>query len=145
MFQNEIKVLLTIYLEGGKLTRESSKIYIPYSLKAKELFKNLVKDKEGNLVCLLPKDQAEQIEKKGVRWHYPLKQNTVYKKVKISQYQFDFFTNVKEVFGGKFDNLPIRLKIAHIARWKEMSIDQRLEWHFDLIANGNPFEYELID
>lgn len=141
---NDAKILLTIYVEGGSFTRERSKSYIPYALRANELYKNLFINKKGEYECKLKKEDAEQIVYKGVRWHYALRQNIVQKKTQINEACYNFFiSNVP--FGGKYDELPIRKKMEFIRQWNDMSDEQRLEWHFSQMASGKDFSYEVID
>ena len=149
---NDIKILLTIQLEGGSFTREENKTYIPYALKAKELYRNLLRDKngnllldkEGNFICRLPKEQAEEFVRKGARWHHNLKQNKVNKRIQIREDSYNFFIS-DTPFGGKYSELPIRRQLDYIKQWTEMSTEQRLEWHFNQMSEGKPFTYEVIE
>lgn len=120
---NNIKILLTINLEGGSLIRQ-----------AEEDFTFTCKKKNLTFKKLSPKEGEKLITVKFK--HRPLIVKQASKKIKITQEAYDNFISTK---------CPEFFKIKD---WKKLKENERLNIHLNRICqhnNGINFSYELLN
>ena len=67
----------------------------------------------------------------------PTENSECVQKVKITELQYDAFTN-PEYYPGKFDHKKGRLM------WASLTDEQRLHWHLNVIAEGKLFNYQVV-
>jgi hypothetical protein len=122
---NEVKILLTINLEGGTLEK-GEPIKGKYYLSKKDLFPwQKFKGNEG-----------QKIIKSGKYSHTPLIPKDAKKRIKLTKDAYDYMTSV---------SCPDWFKNPKV--WKKMKPEERLELHLARICraeNGKSFSYEIV-
>ena len=123
---NETKILLTINLEGGILTRQDKPEIIMWSLNDRDL--NPYKDWKEN--------EGLTIVKLGSTKHYNLTSTECVQKIKLTKDAYDYFIS---------DEAPSFIKKF---TWIALKEKQRLGIHLNVISEslgGKSFTYEILD
>jgi hypothetical protein len=122
----EIKVLLTINLEGGALTQGKPETY-RYSLTKKDLFpKQSFKGNDG-----------DKIIRSGKYTHTPLIPKEAKQKINLCKEAYDYMTSI-----------ACPQWFHKLKEWKKMSPKERLEQHLARICNqlnGKSFTYQIVE
>ena len=126
MNNNEIKILLTINLEGGVLTRQDKPELIMWSLNERDL--NPDKDwKDG---------EGLKVVKRGSTKHYNFNSKECKQKIKITKDAYDYFIS---------DEAPSFIKKS---TWLLLKENQRLEIHLNSISEnlgGKSYIYQILN
>ena len=126
MNNNEIKILLTINLEGGVLTRQDKPELIMWSLNERDL--NPDKDwKDG---------EGLKVVKRGSTKHYNFNSKECKQKIKITKDAYDYFIS---------DEAPSFIKKS---TWLLLKENQRIEIHLNLISEslgGKSYVYQILN
>lgn len=125
MNNNEIKILLTINLEGGILVRQDKPEIIMWSLTERNLEPTKHwKDGEGfNII------------KRGFTKHYNLESKECVQRLKLNQLTYNYFIG---------DEAPVGIKKND---WMMLKDYQRLEINLHLLCNdlgGKSFAYKVL-
>ena len=126
MNNNEIKILLTINLEGGILTRQDKPEIIMWSLNERDL--NPYKDWKEN--------EGLKVVKSGSTKHYNLTSTECVQRIKLTKDAYDYFIS---------DEAPSFIKKFN---WITLKEKQRLEIHLNVISEslgGKSFTYEILN
>ena len=126
MNNNEIKILLTINLEGGILVRQDKPEIIMWSLTERNL--NPTKHwKDG---------EGLNIVKRGSTKHYNLESKECVQRLKLNQLTYNHFIG---------DEPPVGIKKYD---WMMLKDHQKLEINLHLLCNdlgGKSFTYKVLD
>ena len=126
MNNNEIKILLTINLEGGILTRQDKPEIIMWSLNERDL--NPYKDWKEN--------EGLKVVKSSSTKHYNLTSTECVQRIKLTKDAYDYFIS---------DEAPSFIKKFN---WITLKEKQRLEIHLNVISEslgGKSFTYEILN
>lgn len=138
---NTPKILLSIELQGGVAVRSNEKVYIPYKILKKELYKELQnKFKFRNL-------KPDDIALKGAKVHYPLETRPALKKISLSLGAVLHFQDPQALPSWMERDNPHLNKKAQ-KWWKNLTDEERLEIHLERIAQherGISYSYELLE
>ena len=126
MNNNEIKILLTINLEGGVLTRQDKPELIMWSLNERDL--NTDKDwKDG---------EGLKVVKRGNTKHYSFNSKECKQRIKITKDAYDYFIS---------DEAPSFIKKS---TWLLLKENQRIEIHLNSISEslgGKSYIYQVLN
>ena len=123
-----IKIFLTINLEGSTLVRKSIPEQINYTIRKKDLYSNIGKN--------LPKEIAETIASQGTTPHFGLEAKPAKLHINICQASYEFMQS---------DFCP---QNNLLKTWLKMTPNERLEYHLDRLClhhRGYSYSYEVLD
>ena len=123
---NEIKILLTINLEGGTLVRKIEPDVLTVLFTKRDL----------NPKKQYTKDEGKQIVKKQKVKYYGYETKPVVKHTNLTKDAYDYMIS-KEC--------PVGVRIK---QWNKMSNTERLEWHLQKVCDhsrGKSFTYQILE
>lgn len=126
LMNNSIKILLTINLEGGALTRQSKATITRWSHTSRDLYP----DKNW------APGEGYDIVEKGTSKHYDLVGKGALQRVKLTKDAYDSMIS---------DDCPESIRKND---WMRMSHRQRLEYHLFLYSRdfgGTSFNYSILE